>query len=107
MCLMQMAYFNTAPGNDAEKKNELTETPFHLNVTSAVTSSVTETVTATTSKIDRVDERIVKTADKPIVPFSELKIKIRKRSKFFNFSLAIWAYFFRLKGRYQPHSAYR
>ncbi len=75
MCLMQMAYFNTAPGNDAEKKNELTETPFHLNVTPAVTAAVAETVIASPSKIAKVDEKIVKTADKPIVPFSELKIK--------------------------------
>ncbi|HWY10277.1 MAG TPA: hypothetical protein VN026_03075, partial [Bacteroidia bacterium] len=71
MCLMQMAYFNTAPGNDAEKKNELTETPFQINSTTSVTNTIAEPQ----NKISKLDEKIVKTAEKPIVPFSELKIK--------------------------------
>lgn len=77
MCLMQMAYINTAPVNDAEKKNELTENPFQsATQTMAVNTAATTTqTTATPTKISNVEEKIVKTAEKPIVPFSELKIK--------------------------------
>jgi DNA polymerase III subunit gamma/tau len=67
MTLMQMAYINAAPSNDAEKKNELTETPFE--------SKAVPDVQANTTKLSAGPEKIVKTADKPVVPFSELKIK--------------------------------
>ncbi len=77
MCLMQMAYVNTAPGNDAEKKNELTESPFQTNTTVAMPVNTTSSVGANNNpnKISNAEEKVVKTADKPIVPFSELKIK--------------------------------
>lgn len=74
MCLMQMAYLNTAPNNDAEKKNELTENPFHASPV-PVANTNTAASTATQPKLVKVDEKIVKTAEKPVVPFSELKIK--------------------------------
>jgi DNA polymerase-3 subunit gamma/tau len=77
MCLMQMAYVNSAPGNDAEKKNELTENPFQTaNQAMAVnTAAAATSTTVSPTKISNAEEKIVKTADKPIVPFSELKIK--------------------------------
>jgi DNA polymerase III subunit gamma/tau len=58
MALMQMAYLNTASPAEAEKKNEI-EPVFE------------------TKKISLGSplEKQVKTADKPLVPFSELKIK--------------------------------
>lgn len=68
MTLMQMAYINAAPSNDAEKKNELTETPFESKAASNVQANPVKAVSAQA-------EKIVKTADKPVVPFSELKIK--------------------------------
>ena len=76
MCLMQMAYVNTAPGNDAEKKNELTESPFQTNSAATMTVNTTASVGANNNpnKISNAEEKVVKTADKPIVPFSELKI---------------------------------
>jgi DNA polymerase-3 subunit gamma/tau len=74
MCLMQMAYVNTAPSNDAEKKNELTESPFQTSTASTMAVN-TATAVTTQPKTAKLDEKIVKTADKPIVPFSELKIK--------------------------------
>lgn len=75
MCLMQMAYLN-ASGNGAEKKNELTENPFQTN-TAVMTVNTTASTPATNNptKISNAEEKVVKTADKPIVPFSELKIK--------------------------------
>jgi DNA polymerase-3 subunit gamma/tau len=76
MCLMQMAYLNTAPTNDAEKKNELTESPFQTNTaTMAVNTASTTASTTQQPRTAKLDEKIVKTAEKPIVPFSELKIK--------------------------------
>ncbi len=75
MCLMQMAYLN-ASGNGAEKKNELTENPFQTNTAvMAVNTNVSVPATNNPVKISNSEEKIVKTADKPIVPFSELKIK--------------------------------
>lgn len=67
MTLMQMAYI-TAASNDAEKKNELTESAFE-------TKSGTASSAAPTQTISKPDEKIIKTTDKPVVPFSELKIK--------------------------------
>ncbi len=60
-----------------KKKNELTENPFQsATQTMAVNTAATTTqTTATPTKISNVEEKIVKTAEKPIVPFSELKIK--------------------------------
>lgn len=76
MCLMQMAYINTAPTTDAEKKNELTENPFQSGtITMAVNQPTSNTTTANPARISNTEEKIVKTAEKPIVPFSELKIK--------------------------------
>lgn len=69
MTLMQMAYLNAA-SNDAEKKNEL-EAGFETKSTTvppAGTNTQTPAVSVTA-------EKTIKTTDKPIVPFSELKIK--------------------------------
>lgn len=75
MCLMQMAYLN-ASGNGAEKKNELTENPFQTNAAvMAVNTTAATPATNNPTKISNAEEKVVKTADKPIVPFSELKIK--------------------------------
>lgn len=75
MCLMQMAYLN-ASGNGAEKKNELTENPFQTNkAVMAVNTTASTPATNNPTKISNAEEKVVKTADKPIVPFSELKIK--------------------------------
>jgi DNA polymerase III subunit gamma/tau len=65
MALMQMAYLNAAPAPDAEKKNEL-EPVFETKAPEVTGHSVTASAVA---------EKIIKTADKPIVSFSELKIK--------------------------------
>lgn len=67
MTLMQMAYINTAQNMDAEKKNEL-EPVFQQNVTVNNAATAKPVLSAT-------PEKIVKTTDKPVVPFSELKIK--------------------------------
>lgn len=67
MTLMQMAYINAA-SNDAEKKNELTESAFE-------TKSGTPATSAPAQTISKPDEKLIKTTDKPVVPFSELKIK--------------------------------
>lgn len=67
MTLMQMAYINTAQNMDAEKKNEL-EPVFQQNVTVNNTAVAKPVVSA-------VAEKTIKTTDKPVVPFSELKIK--------------------------------
>jgi DNA polymerase-3 subunit gamma/tau len=69
MTLMQMAYINAAPANDAEKKNELTETPFETKTASTIQANPVSKVASVSA------DKIVKTADKPVVPFSELKIK--------------------------------
>jgi DNA polymerase III subunit gamma/tau len=63
MALMQMAYLNTASPAEAEKKNEI--------------EPVFETKKPATASISLGSplEKQVKTADKPLVPFSELKIK--------------------------------
>lgn len=66
MALMQMAYLNTAP-NDAEKKNELEPVFETKQNTTAPATSV--------SLVSNPTEKIIKTTDKPVVPFSELKIK--------------------------------
>ncbi len=71
MTLMQMAYINTAQNMDAEKKNELDavfETKNPSNQSSAVTPTVQTSIT-------NPNEKNIKTTDKPLVPFSELKIK--------------------------------
>lgn len=70
MTLMQMAYINTAQNMDAEKKNDLASV-FETNTP----SPTQKTVTANTSSITNPTEKTVKTTDKPLVPFSELKIK--------------------------------
>lgn len=67
MTLMQMAYINTAQNMDAEKKNEL-EPVFQQNVTVNNAATAKPVLSATA-------EKVVKTTDKPVVPFSELKIK--------------------------------
>lgn len=67
MTLMQMAYINAA-SNDAEKKNELTESAFEVKSGTPATSAPAQT-------ISKPDEKLIKTTDKPVVPFSELKIK--------------------------------
>jgi len=67
MTLMQMAYINTAQNMEAEKKNEL-EPVFQQNVTVNNAATAKPVLSAT-------PEKIVKTTDKPVVPFSELKIK--------------------------------
>jgi DNA polymerase-3 subunit gamma/tau len=70
MCLMQMAYL-TASTQEAEKKNDL-EPVFQTN-NAAPTQNPTvvgNSVTAST-----IAEKIIKTAEKPVVSFSELKIK--------------------------------
>jgi DNA polymerase-3 subunit gamma/tau len=69
MCLMQMAYINTAAGNDAEKKNDLAEPVFKTNSSPATVGE------PASNKLSIPNEKIIKTADKPVVPFSELKIK--------------------------------
>jgi DNA polymerase-3 subunit gamma/tau len=79
MCLMQMAYAN-ASGNGAEKKNELTENPFEtrtvvMTVNTAASTSAANTTNNPVKVSNAVEEKVVKTAEKPIVPFSELKIK--------------------------------
>ncbi len=75
MSLMQMAYMN-ASGNGAEKKNELAENPFQTaTAVMAVNTTVSTPVPTNTIKALHTEEKIVKTAEKPIVPFSELKIK--------------------------------
>lgn len=66
MALMQMAYLNTAP-NDAKKKNELEPVFETKQNTTAPATSV--------SLVSNPTEKIIKTTDKPVVPFSELKIK--------------------------------
>jgi DNA polymerase-3 subunit gamma/tau len=77
MCLMQMAYINTAPSNDAEKKNELTENPFQSGTTTMAVNQPTanNSTVAKPTRVSNAEEKIVKTAEKPIIPFSELKIK--------------------------------
>lgn len=65
MALMQMAYLNTASPVDAEKKNEV-EAVFEQKTPAATGHSVSTSAVA---------EKIIKTADKPVVSFSELKIK--------------------------------
>jgi DNA polymerase-3 subunit gamma/tau len=62
MSLMQMAYLNTASPVEAEKKNDV-EPVFETPKTAGAP--------AVTAHL----EKQVKTADKPVVPFSELKIK--------------------------------
>lgn len=64
MALMQMAYLNAAPQPVAEKKNDL-EVVFE-NKTNAQSSIQISSA---------LNEKIIKTTDKPVVPFSELKIK--------------------------------
>ncbi len=68
MTLMQMAYLNAA-SNDAEKKNEL-EAGFETKSSPPPSNNPAQTPVVSTST-----EKIIKTTDKPIVPFSELKIK--------------------------------
>jgi DNA polymerase-3 subunit gamma/tau len=63
MALMQMAYLNTASQVEAEKKNDV-EPVFETQKTSGAPVAVTAHL-----------EKQIKTADKPVVPFSELKIK--------------------------------
>jgi DNA polymerase-3 subunit gamma/tau len=63
MALMQMAYLNTASPVDAEKKNDV-EPAFEVKKPSL--SPVSSGVSS---------EKQVKTSEKPVVPFSELKIK--------------------------------
>lgn len=70
MTLMQMAYL-TARNQDAEKKNEL-DTPFATNTNGGNTSPA---VKQNQPALVNLEEKIIKTAEKPIVPFSELKIK--------------------------------
>ncbi|MGZ4038326.1 MAG: DNA polymerase III subunit gamma/tau, partial [Bacteroidia bacterium] len=65
MSLMQMAYLNTASNPDAEKKNEV-EAVFETKAPAVTGHSVTTSAVA---------EKIIKTADKPVVSFSELKLK--------------------------------
>lgn len=73
MTLMQMAYLNTAQNMDAEKKNEL-EAVFETKPT-VTNTTVTGAPNNTNSVVGNPTEKTVKTTDKPVVPFSELKIK--------------------------------
>lgn len=70
MALMQMAYY-TAPIQDAEKKNEL-EATFVTN--SGKDNNNSQAKEPAKTIIDP-DQKIVKIAEKPVVPFAELKIK--------------------------------
>jgi DNA polymerase III subunit gamma/tau len=68
MALMQMAYL-TAPTNDAEKKNEL-EPAFEAKPANPAAKTPL-------SSLNSPSEKMIKTVDKPVVPFSELTIKAK------------------------------
>ncbi len=71
MALMQMAYINTASNPDAEKKNELEQ----VFETKTPSTPFTPAVTGNSVTASTIAEKIIKTADKPVVSFAELKIK--------------------------------
>ncbi len=85
MALMQMAYLNTAPISDAEKKNEL-ESPFETKqpVAEPVVKAASSNVSAVAATLQ---EKTVKTATKPVVSFNDIKIKAK-----FSLSEAIKSY---------------
>ena len=73
MALMQMAYINSASNNDAEKKNDLASV-FEPKAASSSASATAPIVKSAFASL-HTTEKVIKTSDKPLVPFAELKIK--------------------------------